>query len=494
MVTTPAIISGFELSAEQFAAILPLVILGAGALLSMLIGLVRVNTKRPAQLVGVATLVAAFWSLYCSASTPAFEAFNGAIEISGFTRTGMTLIFLSTLGIVIGSSRYLTREKIHISDFYHLVLLSVFGASIMICARDLLSLFISLELMSLPIYTLVGFRRNDSRSNEASIKYFMVGAVIGAIFFLGSSLIFGATGSVQFVEIAKSLATLPPEQQQLFFAGLMLTIIAFLTKVASVPFQIWKPDVYEGAPVPVTGLMATVVTTASFFVLVKLCHLVDGTPFAGGVEKGLLVLAISSLVFGSFVVVTQTNVKRLLAYSSIANAGYMLLAVAGSFKNPDALSGLWMYLAAYATANVGIFMLLSMTQVTADSGMDLVDFTGLIDRNPILVCFWSIFLFSLAGFPLTFGFIGKFVLFKEFLKGEAGIWVIFAVLCNVVSAYAYLRPIALMIMRDSDRSAGAWKGSTASILTVFVFAAMTVGFGIYPKHMIELLKRIPLFS
>ncbi len=482
----------FILTAEQWLGLRPILVLAVGTLLTMIISLIRVDTKRPAQIATILTLVAATYSIWQGSSLPVMELFNHSVEASPLTRTGLTLMLIASLGLILGSSRYLTKEKIHISDFYHLVLMAVLGAAVLISARSLIVLFVALETMSLPIYTLVGFRRNDPRSNEAAVKYFVLGGVAGAVFLLGAAFLFGATGSLHFSEIAKVGATAQPA---VFWLGWMLIVFSFLFKVAAVPFQVWKPDVYEGAPVPVTGLMSTLVTTASFIALAKVVHMGQFSENQSALaSQALEIMAILSMFLGSVVMITQTNLKRFFAYSAISNTGYMLLALAASIRNPESISSLWIFLASYSAMLVGVFLLMSMGTDQADQGLDLVDLTGLQKRNPAIASLWSVFLFSMAGLPLTFGFVGKFSVFRDYLMTGSPWIMVFAVICSVISAYGYLRIVALMIMREADVNASKWKCSAASLLTTAIFAIVVIGLGVYPKHVLELLKRISLLG
>ncbi len=479
-------------SSLHWQALSPLTLLAVGTLLTMVLSVVRIQTRRPAQIAAMTTLVFALIAVFGSASIPSADLFRGALEVSPLTRTAWAIMISSVLALMVGCSRYLTRERIHLSDYYHLLLLALLGACVLASARDLLVLFVSLELLSLPIYTLVAFRRNDPRCNEASIKYFVLGGVGGAILLFGSSFVYGATGTIRLAEIAARIPGLGPEMSPLFLMGWLLVLAALLFKVASVPFQMWKPDVYEGAPVPVAGVMATLVTTASFFALARWCLLIPAGFMNGVADHLLFASAMLSMVLGSFVVIGQTNLKRLFAYSSIANTGTMMLAISAARSDASVIGALWVYLAAYAIANVGAFILLSLSQTEADQGVELVDLAGLWSKKPWIVMFWSIFLLSMAGFPFTFGFWGKWLVLKSF-AAQAGLgWVLVVLGCSVVSGFAYLRPIAVMTMRAPDETSAKWQWSVAGLVASTVAALATLGFGIYPKHMVELLKRISL--
>jgi NADH-quinone oxidoreductase subunit N len=306
----------------------PWAILSIGILVTLLVSVIRVNTKRPTQIFAFITLALVFISAVTSLNDPTF-ILGGCMEVSSFTRLFIALF--SGLGalFILGFSRYLTKENLHLSDYYHLLLILILGASVIVSSKDLIVTFIALEVMSLPAYTLAGFRRNDPRSNEAAIKYYILGGALGAVFLLGSSFIFGATGSLKLADIY-AWSQSPHPDLTLFYIGHALVLIAFLFKVAAVPFHFWKPDVYEGSPTPVTGIMATIITGAAFITLTRLVHLVDFTQadwinYAHVLQRFIRYLAGASLIVGSAILVTQSNLKRMLAYSSISHTGYLLL-------------------------------------------------------------------------------------------------------------------------------------------------------------------------
>jgi NADH-quinone oxidoreductase subunit N len=412
--------------------------------------------------------------------------------------TRVTLALLSGLGIlfVVGTSDYLTREKLHYSDYYHLLLILILGAAVLVSSRDLVAAFIALEVMSLPAYTLAGFRRNDSRSNEAAIKYFILGGAIGAVFLLGSSFLFGATGSTN-LSVIQEWSRSSGGPDALFRVGQVLVIASFLFKVAAAPFHFWKPDVYEGAPVPVTGIMATIVTSGAFLFLVRLAHLPEWSDPAWSqnlaeVKLIFRIAAGASLVIGSAVMITQKNLKRMMAYSSITHSGYLLLGLLGTLEHPEQIHSVLIYLLGYSLMSTGVFVLMSLSQAPGDSGVELVDMTGLMKRSPALTFLWAVFLFSMAGMPFTIGFFAKYFVFLSSISGGEVVLVVVAALCTVVSAYAYLRPVALMVMREADPGAAVWSARYKSQIVVIIAAAGVLFLGTMPNAMIQYLKWIPL--
>jgi NADH-quinone oxidoreductase subunit N len=421
---------------------------------------------------------------------------SGLIEVSPLTC--MVLFFMSGISFlfVLGSSGYLNKERLHFSDYYNLVLLMVLGASVLVAAKDLFVMFLALELMSLPAYALVGFRRNDSRSNEAALKYFILGGALGAIFLLGTSFIFGASGSTQLGQVFEWSKGYNGDLL-LFVVGHLLVLFAFLFKVAAAPFHFWKPDVYEGAPVSVTGLMATVITSAAFVVLVRLFNLVDFhssgfTSYLESLKQLIRAVAVLSLIGGSTILILQKNLKRMLAYSSINHTGYLLIGLLGTLGHPEQIYSIWFYLAGYSVITCGLFLMLSQSETLNDQGLELVDLTGAMKKNPFFATIASIFFLSMAGMPFTVGFFTKYTVFMSAISaGEVG-FVILAAICTVVAAYGYLRPIALMVMRDADPTAANFTGTRSNQMVIVVLAVLCLYLGVFPQTLIQMTKGLEL--
>ncbi|MBU6153045.1 MAG: NADH-quinone oxidoreductase subunit N [Bdellovibrionales bacterium] len=472
----------------------PWIFLASGILLTLLISVIRTESKRPAQISALLTVLGTAIFSFKSPPSEAVFLFSGALEVSSLSLFALGGMSVLAAMFILGTGHYLTREKIHISDYYHLLLILVLGGSVLVASRNLLLSFIALEVMSLPAYTLVGFRRNDSRSNEAALKYFILGGAMGAVFLLGSSFIFGATGTL---DLSAVFTESKGGTSLLLQLGHLLVVLAFLFKVAAAPLHFWKPDVYEGAPTPVTGIMATIITSASFLGLIRLIHMIDfSSPGTVGylelMKSALRVAAIASLVVGSSVMITQRSLKRMLAYSSITHTGYLLLGVLGAFDEKVGITSVLVYLLGYCVMSTGAFVLLTLAKAPADTGTELIDLTGLIKRSPFLTFLWTVFFFSMAGMPFTVGFFTKYSVFMASLGGGETVLVILAAICTVVGAYAYLRAIALMTMRDAAPAAGDWEFSPGSQIVAIVAAGFVLFLGIIPNAMIQYLKGIPL--
>jgi NADH-quinone oxidoreductase subunit N len=474
----------------------PWLCLSAGILVTLLISVIRTESRRPAQIAAFITLAATAVLGSDHLTSESHVVLSGAFEISSFTLVSLSAMCVLAGMFILGTGHYLTREKIHISDYYHLLLILVLGASVLVASRNLVVTFIALEVMSLPAYTLAGFRRNDSRSNEAALKYFILGGAMGAVFLLGSSFIFGAVGSLSMSEVFVQ-SGVTSGSALLLQLGHLLVIVSFLFKVAAAPLHFWKPDVYEGSPTPVSGIMATIITSAAFLALIRLIHMVDfSAPGAAAyldlVKGTLRIAALGSLLVGSMVMITQKNLKRMLAYSSITHTGYLLLGVLGSFDPKIEITSILVYLLGYAAMSTGVFVLLSLSKSPADSGTELIDLTGLMKRAPLLTFLWSVFLFSMAGMPFTVGFFTKYLVFMASLGvGETAV-VIVAAICTVIGAYAYLRPIALMTMRDTAQGSADWEPTLGSQIVAISAAGIVLFLGIIPNAMIQYLKGIAL--
>jgi NADH-quinone oxidoreductase subunit N len=366
---------------------------------------------------------------------------------------------------------------------------------LMSSALDLVVIFIALETLSLGVYVLVGFRRADRRSNEAAMKYFILGSAASAIFLYGTALLYGATGTIHLEQIAGLVQSGDPlTGTPLFALASWLVILGFLFKVASVPFHMWMPDVYEGAPAPVTGFMTTGLKAAAFATFIRVF---TGLGYGAGLNATLQahlhdvlwVCAVLTMLIGNVVALTQTNLKRMLAYSSIAHTGYLLVGMVAGPGVADGFSSLVFYLISYAAMNLGAFAVLAVLAAKDDVGLNLQDLSGLSRRHPLLAFALAVFLFSMAGVPPTAGFVAKYQLFyTAVLAGEIPL-VVIAVLCSAISVYYYLRVLVFMYMKDPVGEANRTTFSTWSVVAIALMAFVTLQIGIAPAQVISAAKR-----
>jgi len=483
------------LSSEQVEVIRPFLWVFGGTILAILASVLRVvNPKWPGFLLCVLTAVCGICSAGKLLHHETIVLFNGMLVSDAFSNF-FNIIFLCSAALtMLVSFRYLDREKLQHTEYYVLILFSAIGMMIMASSLDLIVLFIALELMSLAVYVLVGFRRADRRSNEAAMKYFILGSAASAVLLYGTALLYGATGSINIHEILNFVQHNPQGMTPLFSLGAWLVLLGFLFKVASVPFHMWMPDVYEGAPTPVTGFMTTGLKAAAFAAFARVFISMG---YGNGLSQVLQshihdiiwVIAVLTMVVGNLVALTQTNLKRMLAYSSIAHSGYLLVGLLAGSQNEQGYTSVAMYLVVYSIMNLGAFIVLAILAARNDGGLNLHDFSGLSRRHPWIAFSMAVFLLSMAGIPPTAGFQAKYLLFYSAIQAHEVVLVVISVLCSAVSVYYYLRVLVYMYMRDPVGSPAATRVSGFSSIAVAAMVALTLQIGILPAKMMSAAKR-----
>jgi NADH-quinone oxidoreductase subunit N len=412
---------------------------------------------------------------FAAGTTQVFNPTNPMYQLDPFSSFITALIVLGSLLSCALSVDYLEELKINHGEYYALVLLSTSGMMFMVGAVDLIAVFLGLELMSIPIYVLAGFDRRKLRSNESALKYFLIGSFASAILLYGMALLYGATGSTSFEAIRAGLDVTSP----MATIGLGLVLVGFAFKISSVPFHQWTPDVYEGAPSAVTAFMSVTVKTAAFAALLRVLGLAFG-PLDAALTNVVWVLAALTIVVGNVMAVIQDNVKRLLAYSSIAHAGYLLMGlVAGTAGGYTAVV---FYLIIYTFMNLGAF---GVVVVLANRGQDcekLESFAGLARTRPGLAGLMTLFMISLTGIPGTAGFMAKLWIFAAAVEADL-IWLtILGVLMSVVSVYYYLRIPVLMYMHDASDEAPRLEIASGEAFVLALCAFAVLFFGIFPNE------------
>jgi NADH-quinone oxidoreductase subunit N len=391
---------------------------------------------------------------------------------------------------ILGSAGYLKREGLDAGEFCALILLATAGMGVMAGAHELLTAFIGLEMSSIASYILASYKRDAPRSNEAAMKYFLLGSFATAFFLYGIALSFGATGSTH-LDMMAPLAN--DSSHVLLKLGLGFIFIGLAFKVAAAPFQLWTPDVYEGAPAPVTALLSTGPKAAAFALALRILASVDAA--APLWFWALWVAAALSMFVGNLSALVQTSVKRMLAYSSIAHAGYILVAftAAAATDHMEAgIAGALFYLAGYAMAKLGAFLIVAQLGGAGERHMQIEDFTGLGRRQPAMAACFSLFLLSLLGLPITAGFLGKFYVFDAAL-GSNLIWLaILLALNSVIGAYYYLRVIVAMYMREPKQEIVAEPVPWTLSIVLWIAAAGTVYVGLFPTRIIDFAAKAAL--
>jgi len=395
--------------------------------------------------------------------------------------------FLSCLAF----ASYFNKQGALYPEVYSLTLFSLSGMMVMVSTTHLLLFFLGLEVMSLAIYALVGIKRRDPRSNEAAMKYFILGAMIAGFLLYGMSLLYGTSGSLDakiFVNAYKA-----PSQMILFKAGILLVMLTFAFKVAAVPFHFWAPDVYEGAPLPVTGFMSTAVKAAAFGAFLRFLQAFTALQWW---DVGILVavLSLTTMIVGNLVALYQTNIKRMLAYSSIAHAGYVLVGLTVVLKgdgfSQDLLAVPLFYLFAYSLITLGAFAVAAAVASAQDDKAELSSYAGLSKRSPFLAAAMAVFMLGLTGIPPTVGFAGKFYIFREALSQGLYILVIVGVLMSAVSAYYYLRVIVAMyfVKDEAGQERSACQTCWALRLIVLFCVISTLYFGLCPSDYFQFIR------
>jgi NADH-quinone oxidoreductase subunit N len=472
---------------DLMRALGPESILTVLAMLVLLLVAWRHRTVRDLRIAGGATLVtlgvtaAAVWWLWWNSAT--VDGLAQMIAVDDF-RFVTDWIFLGAAALtVLFSFRYLEREQLLAPEYYPLLLFAVLGMMLMGGGEDLMVIFLGLELMSISVYVLAGFNRRSPRAAEAALKYFLLGAFASAFLLYGIALIYGATGTTNLTLIGVQVATLGVGHLPLLLIGVGLLLVGFGFKVAAVPFHMWAPDVYDGAPTPVTGFMATGVKAAAFAALFRV--VIEALGSAGGWPLILTGLAVATMVGGNLIALAQRSVKRMLAYSSIAHAGYLLVAVVSGGAGSAAFL---FYLVAYGITTIAAFALLAAKGKGGESDVRVDDLSGLSTSRPWLAFALTIAMLSLLGFPGTAGFIGKWYILVAAVGAGHTPLAIVLVLTSVASAGYYLPVVMAMYMKPAPHAeAHAGMGfDRIGRVTLAVAVVAMLWFGVAPGRLLEL--------
>ena len=419
------------------------------------------------------------------------SVFSDLVVVDAYARFWKVLLYGVTGLTIMLSLPYLKAERIHLGEYYGFILLSLSGMMVMVSGADLLTIYLGTELMSLSLYVMTGLNRSKPRSLEAAAKYFVLGAFSSGILLYGISLLYGMAGSTKLASIAAAIGTHGANDPLLLIA-VILVAVGFSFKLAAVPFHMWTPDVYEGAPTSVTAFMAVAAKAASFAAFMRV--FVEGL---GGLKADwsllFLLIALVTLVLGNLIAIVQTNIKRMLAYSSIAHAGYALIGfvaagrATGASGGTPGLASVMIYLALYSFMTLGAFAVIGMLRKGGIEGEEIEDFTGLAKRQPLAAFLMLLFMASLAGIPPTAGFIGKFYVFMAAVESGLAWLAAIALIFAAVSAYYYMRVVMVMYMREPDPSSIAPRLVTSPALS-FVLAFAVAGvilLGLFPDPLVS---------
>ncbi len=418
------------------------------------------------------------------------SAFNDTIVLDSFALYFTLLFLLSAALTILSSIHYIRQTRIHEGEFYALILFATVGMILMAAANDLMVFFLGLETMSVAVYVLTGMWRSSPRSSEASMKYFLIGAFATGFLLYGIALIYGATGSTNLNQIAAYLLEQPDEWPLYLVGGGFLLLVGFAFKVGAVPFHFWVPDVYEGAPTPVTGFMSTAVKVAAFAAWARIL-MYRLSPMDNDWVFPLWIIAIGTMTFGNLLALGQSSVKRMLAYSSIAHAGYLLIPIVVGVEWGGL--ALLFYLLTYSFMTLGAFAVLSSMSEGDEPREKYSDFAGLGFKRPFLGFAMSLFMLSLAGFPPLAGFTGKFYVFRAaVLAGHLNLAII-GVLNSLVSVVYYLRVIVAMYMEEGGAEGKSFRQSPFVYGAIIIAVTGTVYIGILPGLALDW-SRLAFFS
>jgi len=463
----------------------------AGTLLMVLDPVVRRKSSNIFGHLSLLALIAAIAGAVAAYSQPG-PAFGGMLIVDGFA----TFFRILSIGVgiltILPSYRFLQRQGAETGEYHALLLFSIAGQCIMAAANDLIIVFIGLEISSISSYVLAGYFRDDKRANESAIKYFLLGSFTTAFFLYGVALTYGATGSVNLSAIRDKIsgATAPDPIIIAVAAAIMFVGLGF--KVSAAPFQLWAPDVYQGAPTPVTAFMSAGPKAAAFAVFLR----IFGSAFVtvdGDWWPLIWVSALLSMTIGNFAALLQSNVKRLLAYSSIAHAGYVLVALTAHSDTGTAAA--MFYLAAYALMNIGAFAVVGHLSGKGEQYQTVDDFAGLAQKQPLTAAMLSIFLLSMIGVPLTGGFFGKFYIFKAALESHMVWLAVLGLLNSAVAAYYYLRILVMMYMHEPSDAVSQVEPLSVGLRAALILPALgTLVLGIIPGWVLDFAGRSANFS
>jgi NADH-quinone oxidoreductase subunit N len=465
-------------TAADLNAVLPTIILAVGGMVLLLGGLITPRRQRSRVVAVLASLVlaAALVSMLLRWDAPV-HGFGQAVVLDNYSLFLGTLFASAGIITVLLSFHYLQDRGIDRPEYYALLVFSISGMTLMASANDLTVLFIALELLSIPLYVLAGFARPAPESEESALKYFLLGAFSSAFLIYGVALTYGGSGTTAYFGIVEG-ATAGNLALTLAGAGLLLVGLAF--KVAAVPFHMWTPDVYEGAPTPVTAFMSVGAKAAGLAGLGRIFLLI--LPAYGDEWVPVVaVIAALTMILGNVVAISQTNIKRMLAYSSIAHAGYLLMGFAA--RSQRGLTGVLFYLAVYGFTNLGAFAVVAV-MAPSDDDLSFAPYAGLAKRRPVIAAAMALFMFSLTGIPPTAGFIGKYQLFWAAVEADL-IWLaIVGVLTSVVSAFFYMRVVVAMYFEPPSAAKTPPLYRTLAV-ALLIAAIGTLVLGFWPQPILD---------
>jgi len=462
-------------------ALAPVLVLSVFAMGVLVLDLWTGKNKTLLMFISLVGLLMTAISAFAKHPIPAF-AFTDSYIVDHLSIFFICIFTLSSALAILLSFEYNERKGIKAGEYYALILLCTVGMIILASSTDLIMIFLGIEIVSICLYVLAGFRRDDPVSNEAALKYFLLGAFATGFLLYGMTLIYGSTGSTNLFKIAEFIKTEGAQSNPLILMGIVLLVIGFGFKVAAVPFHMWAPDVYQGSPTPVTAFMAVGPKAAAFAAFFRV--FTEAVPdMSLSWEILLCIIAVLSMFVGNLGAIMQTNIKRMLAFSSISHAGYLLIAVIA--KSSLAGSGLLFYMLAYAFTTFGAFGIIILLGKKEKDNLELENYSGLAYKHPILALSMTVFLLSLGGLPPFAGFVAKFYIFSAAIEEGFVTLVVIAVLNSAISFYYYLKVVVFMYMKEPN-SEFQISLTPMTLFVVIVGIIGTVELGIFPDPIIAL--------
>jgi NADH-quinone oxidoreductase subunit N len=462
-------------------ALAPVIVLSVFAMMVLVVDLFGGRNKTLLVFISLVGLLMTAISAFAKNPIPAYS-FNDSYIVDHLSLFFICIFTISSALAILLSVEYNEREGIRAGEYYALILFCTVGMILLASSTDMIMIFLGIEIVSICLYVLAGIRRDNLRSNEAALKYFLLGAFATGFLLYGMTMVYGSTGHTNLFKIAEVVQNQSAQSNPLLLMGLVLLIIGFGFKIASVPFHMWAPDVYQGAPTPITAFMAVGPKAAAFAAFFRV--FAETFPeMAPSWEILLSTIAVLSMFFGNLGAIMQTNIKRMLAFSSISHAGYILIAVIA--KNSLGASSLLFYMLAYAFTTFGIFGIIILLGRKGEENLEIENYSGLAFRHPILALSMTVFLLSLGGLPPFAGFIAKFYIFSAAIQEGLVTLVIIAVLNSAISFYYYLKVVVFMYMKEPEAE---FKISLTplTLFVVFIGVTVTISLGIFPGSIIAL--------
>jgi NADH-quinone oxidoreductase subunit N len=462
-------------------ALAPVIVLSVFAMMVLVVDLFGGRNKTLLVFISLVGLLMTAISAFAKNPIPAYS-FNDSYIVDHLSLFFICIFTISSALAILLSVEYNEREGIRAGEYYALILFCTVGMILLASSTDMIMIFLGIEIVSICLYVLAGIRRDNLRSNEAALKYFLLGAFATGFLLYGMTMVYGSTGHTNLFKIAEVVQNQSAQSNPLLLMGLVLLIIGFGFKIASVPFHMWAPDVYQGAPTPITAFMAVGPKAAAFAAFFRV--FAETFPeMAPSWEIILSTIAVLSMFFGNLGAIMQTNIKRMLAFSSISHAGYILMAVIA--KNSLGASSLLFYMLAYAFTTFGIFGIIILLGRKGEENLEIENYSGLAYRHPILALSMTVFLLSLGGLPPFAGFIAKFYIFSAAIQEGLVTLVIIAVLNSAISFYYYLKVVVFMYMKEPEAE---FKISLTplTLFVVFIGVTVTISLGIFPGSIIAL--------